>query len=290
MTRLRQVRQVLIYTFFLNIFVATAKIFYGYSIDSLSMVSDGFHSFFDGTSNIIGLIGIWIAAQPPDENHPYGHRKYETLSTIAIAVLIFAAGVEILRETFSRIMTPGTIEVTPMSFVVMGITLLVNIGVMTYEARKGRELKSDFLIADSMHTKSDIFISLSVILSLVAAKLGYPSVDIIAAIVIVIFIAKMGFEILKTAADVLTDTARISPDEIRDTTLGIEGVQACHGIRTRGNEDFVNIDLHILVDPETKIKDAHEIAHTVEKAIKTRFPSVVDIVTHVEPFQKGKHG
>ncbi len=290
MTRLRKVRRVLIYTLILNVSVAVAKIFYGQSIDSLSMVSDGFHSFFDGTSNIIGLIGIWIAAQPPDENHPYGHRKYETLSTIAIAVLIFGAGAEILRETLSRIKDPGTIEVTPLSFVVMGITLLVNIWVMTYEARKGRELKSDFLVADSIHTKSDIYISLSVVLSLIAAKLGYPSIDIIAAFVIVILIAKMGFEILKTATDVLTDTARIRQDEICNIALGINGVQACHGIRTRGNEDFVNIDLHILVDPEIKVKDAHEIAHTVEEAIKSQFPSVVDIVTHVEPFQKGKHG
>ncbi len=290
MTRLRKVRQVLIYTLILNVSVAIAKIFYGYSIDSLSMVSDGFHSFFDGTSNIIGLIGIWIAAQPPDENHPYGHRKFETLSTIAIAVLIFAAGAEILRETYSRINAPGTIEVTPLSFVVMGITLLVNIWVMTYEAKKGRELKSDFLIADSMHTKTDIYISLSVVLSLIAAKLGYTSIDIIAAFVIVAFIAKMGYEILKTATDVLTDTARLRQDEICNIALKIKGVQGCHGIRTRGNDDFVNIDLHILVDPEIRIKDAHEIAHTVEEAIKTQFPSVVDIVTHVEPFQKGKHG
>ncbi len=290
MTRLRKVRQVLIYTLILNVSVAVAKIFYGYSIDSLSMVSDGFHSFFDGTSNIIGLIGIWIAAQPPDENHPYGHRKFETLSTIAIAVLIFAAGVEILRETYSRINTPGTIEVTPLSFVVMGITLLVNIWVMTYEARKGRELKSDFLIADSMHTKTDIYISLSVVLSLIAAKLGYTSIDIIAAFVIVAFIAKMGYEILKTATDVLTDTARIRQDEICNIAQKIKGVQGCHGIRTRGNDNFVTIDLHILVDPEIKIKDAHEIAHSVEAAIKMQFPSVVDIVTHVEPFQKGKHG
>lgn len=286
MLRLRKVRQVLLYTLFLNISVAAAKIVYGYSIDSISMVSDGFHSFFDGTSNIIGLIGIWIAAQPPDEDHPYGHRKFETLSTIAIAVLIFAAGAGILRETYLRINTAGAINVTVLSFVVMAVTLSVNIWVMLYEARKGRELKSDFLLADSKHTKTDIYISLSVIISLIASKLGYPLMDMIAAVVIVIFIAKMGFEILRTATAVLTDAAWINPDEIIEIARSFKGVRECHGIRTRGTEDFINIDLHILVDPEQKIKDAHALAHSVEAAIKRTFPSIIDVVIHIEPYKK----
>lgn len=288
MTHLKKIRQVLLYTLLLNILVAASKIFYGYSIDSISMISDGFHSFFDGASNIIGLIGIWIASQPPDENHPYGHRKFETLSTIAIAVLIFAAGIEILREAYSRITTTHTIEATFGSFAVMAITLLVNIGVMKYETRKGRELKSDFLIADAMHTKTDIYISFSVVISLIAARAGYPIVDIIAAFIITIFIAIMGFKILKFAAAVLTDTSCINPDKIKAVALNVNGVRACHGIRTRGNEGYVNIDLHILVDPEKTIKTAHSLSHSVEEAIKKEFPSVVDIVVHIEPYKEAK--
>ena len=287
MSRLTQVRKVLLYTLLLNIIVAFAKVIYGFSIDSISMLSDGFHSFFDGTSNIIGLVGIWIASHPPDENHPYGHRKFETLATIAIAVLIFAAGVEILRETFNRLQSPGHINVTWMSFLIMAVTLSVNFSVMSYETRKGRELKSDFLIADALHTRSDIYISLSVIVSLVAAKAGYPIVDVIAALLIVFFIVKMGFTILKSAASVLTDEACIDPDEIKEVAKSIVGVMDCHGIRSRGNESLVNIDLHVQVDPELKIGDAHEVAHSVEDKIKKRFPEVVDVVIHIEPY-KGK--
>lgn len=285
MMRLKQVRQVLFYTLLLNISVAFAKIIYGYAIDSISMLSDGFHSFFDGTSNVIGLIGIWIASKPPDESHPYGHRKFETLSTIAIAVLIFAAGAEILREAYRRLETPYDIEVTTLSFIVMALTLLVNIGVMIYETRKGRELKSDFLIADAMHTQTDIYISLSVIISLVAAKGGHPEVDLIAALVITVFIVKMGVSILKSATHVLTDAACISPDDIKKIAMNIQGVRDCHGVRTRGNEDFVNVDLHLLVDPKVKLEDAHDIAHSVEDAIKNNFKSVVDVVIHVEPYK-----
>ena len=286
MTRLKKVRQVLLYTLFLNIAVALAKIIYGHAIGSVSMLSDGIHSSADGASNVIGLIGIWIASQPPDESHPYGHRKFETLSTIAIAVLIFGAGLEILRKSYDRLQSPSGIEVTYVSFIVMAVTLMVNVGVMLYEAKKGRELKSDFLIADSMHTKTDIFISISVIISLIAAKIGYPIIDVMAALVITVFIARMGYSILKSAAAVLTDSARINPEEIQKLAGGIEGVMECHEIRTRGNHDYVCIDLHCLVDPEISVRDAHRVAHAVEEVIKNKFPSVADVVVHIEPYEK----
>jgi len=286
MIRLKKVRRVLLYTLFLNVAVAVAKIIYGHAIGSISMLSDGLHSILDGTSNVIGFIGIYLASQPPDEDHPYGHRKFETLSTIAIAGLIFAAGVEILREAFSRLKAPAPVEVTYTSFAVMAVTLLVNICVMTYETKKGRELKSDFLLADAVHTKTDIFISLSVVISLVAAKIGYSVIDVIAALVITVFIAIMGFSILKSATAVLTDAARINPDEIKELVSRIEGVKECHEIRTRGKEDAVNIDLHVLVDPEVTAREAHGIASFVEEEIKKKFSSVVDVVVHIEPYER----
>ncbi len=285
MKRLKKVRNVLLFTLFLNLFVATAKIIYGYISGSISMYSDGFHSFFDGTSNVIGLVGTWISAQPPDESHPYGHRKFETLSTIAIAALIFGAGIEILRASYQRIQTPGNIDVTLLSFIVMAVTISVNVFVMTYESRKGRELKSDFLLADAMHTRTDIFVSFSVVVSLIAVKIGYPVFDIIAAIVIALFIVKTGIGILKSATAVLTDSACIDPEEIKRVVVEINGVKGCHGIRTRGNDNFINIDLHLLVDAEARIREAHDVAHTVEEAIKKIFPSVIDVVIHIEPYQ-----
>ena len=282
----QQVRNVLFYTLALNLLVAASKIIYGYKTNSISMFSDGLHSLFDGTSNIIGLIGIWIASQPPDETHPYGHRKFETLSTIAIAVLIFIAGIEILKKAYHGFTEHHNIEVTSISFVIMAITLLINIGVMTYERKKGRELKSDFLLADAMHTKTDIFVSLSVIVSLIAAKSGYPRIDIIVSVIIAVFIAKIGFSILKSAANVLTDAACINPDEIKAVVNKTEGIRDCHEIRTRGKEGAVLIDLHIIVDAHVTTKKSHELAHSVENTIKENFPSVVDVVVHIEPYEK----
>lgn len=286
LTRTEKVRHVLFYTLFLNMAVAVAKIVYGYKTGSISMLSDGFHSFFDGTSNIIGLIGIYIASKPPDESHPYGHRKFETLSTIAIAVLIFITGVEILRKAYFGLTVSHEVNVTSLSFIIMAVTLLINIGVMTYETRKGRELKSEFLLADAIHTKTDIFVSISVVISLIAAKAGYPLLDVIAAAIIAFFIGKMGFNILKPATDVLTDAACINANDIKDVVTRIDGIKGCHGIRTRGKEGAVHIDLHILVDPAVKTAEAHELAHSVEEVIKKEFPSVIDVVTHIEPYHK----
>ena len=286
MTRLKPVRKVLLYTLLLNLSVAGAKIIYGHSIDSISMLSDGFHSFFDGTSNIIGIFGIWIASMPPDKSHPYGHRKFETLSIIAIAALIFGAGFEILKEAYTRFHNPEHIEVTMMSFMIMAVTLAVNFFVMTYESSMGRKLKSEFLSADAKHTKTDIYVSFSVVISLIAARYGYPIVDVISALIIAVFISVMGFEILKSAAAVLTDAACIAPEDIEALVMSVSGVKGTHNIRTRGTDNNICIDLHIFVDPGASTKESHATAHAVKSALEEKFPGVSDVVIHVEPFEK----
>lgn len=278
-----QVRKVLLYTLCLNIFVAFAKVIYGYITNSVAMVSDGFHSFFDGISNILGLIGTWIASHPPDEDHPYGHGKYETLFTIIISVMIFATCFQILKKVYFFFVEGYRTIVTPLSFIVMIITMGVNIFVMLYESKKGKELESAFLIADAMHTKSDIFASLAVIISLIFTKIGYPLADPIMGIVITFFIARIGYHILKDASDILVDTVCLDRSAIMFVVNRINGVKGCHDIRTRGSVNSVYLDLHVLVDKSLPIEKAHEIADNIEKEIKQEFPAIVDIVVHIEP-------
>lgn len=278
-----EVRKVLIFTLVLNACVAAAKILYGYLTSSVAMMSDGFHSFFDGVSNIVGLIGTWIAYHPPDENHPYGHGKYETLFTIIIAAMIFVTCFEILRRVYSFFIEGYKTTVTWASFVVMLITMGVNIFVTLYESRKGKQLGSSFLIADAKHTKSDIFASIAVIISLFFAKMGYYLADPVVGIVITFFIARIGYEILKDASDVLVDTVCLDTTAIKFVVNTIEGVKGCHDIRTRGSTNCTYLDLHALVGSDLPIEKAHEIADKIEKEIKKEFPSVVDIVVHIEP-------
>lgn len=283
MERAAGIRRVLILTLIANLLVAGAKVVYGNVTGSIAMTSDGFHSFFDGTSNVIGLIGVRIASYPPDANHPYGHRKYETLFTMAIASMILFTCYQILQKAFLSFHEEHRTIVTTFSFIVMIATMGINIAVMIYESKKGKELQSDFLIADAKHTRSDILSTVFVILSLILTKLGYARADAILGIIIAILIAKIGYGILRRASDVLVDTACIDTYEVENVVKGILGVKGCHDIRTRGTDHSTFLDLHVTVDPQVSLIMAHEIADRVESAVKARFPSVVDIVVHIEP-------
>jgi cation diffusion facilitator family transporter len=165
----------------------------------------------------------------------------------------------------------------------MIMTTGVNIFVMLYEKRKGKQLGSEFLIADAKHTKSDILVSLTVIASLVFSRMGYPHADVIVGLIITIFIARIGYEILKDASNVLVDTVCLNTRAVESLVNSLDGVRGCHDIRTRGSENSIYLDLHVLVGRNLSTEKSHEIADSIEETIKREFPSVVDIVVHVEP-------
>jgi cation diffusion facilitator family transporter len=284
--RYLKIRWVLIYILFLNWGVAAAKLVYGWVTRSASMTADGFHSFSDGSSNIIGLIGIWISSRPIDETHPYGHKKFETLTSIGISVLLFLLCFNVVREGILRFLHPVVPQVNVSSFLVMGITLAINIAVMTYENRMGIVLKSDILISDALHTRADILTSISVIITLIAVKFGYPILDPIASLMIAGFIGYAAVDILKESSRVLSDGVAIPIEEIERVVLSIRGVQECHQIRSRGRGDDIHIDLHVLVNPEMDVHRAHHLSYAIENKIKRDFRGVTDVVVHIEPLEK----
>lgn len=284
--RFQQIRRILIYILILNWGVAGAKLIYGWVIRSASMKADGFHSFSDGSSNLIGLLGIWVASRPIDQNHPYGHKKFETLTSVAISALLFLVFFNVIREGIARLIHPVIPEANFGAFLVMIVTLAINMGVMVYENKKGKELKSDVLVSDALHTRSDILTSSSVLVTLVAIKLGYPMVDPIASLVIALFIGYAAVQILRESTRVLSDGAAIPIQEIERVVLGIKWVKKCHKIRSRGRPDDIHIDLHILVDPEMDVHRAHHLSYAIENKIKRDFRGVTDVVVHMEPMEE----
>lgn len=284
MDNMNRVRGVLLLTLGLNLMVSCAKLVAGYLSHSIGMIADGFHSFFDASSNVIGLVGIRIAGMPPDESHPYGHKKYETFAAIGVALLLFLTCFELLQRAFGQF-TDGVepASVTAVSFAVMLGSMAMNTFVTWYETKKGREYGSDFLLADAGHTRSDILASGSVIVSLAAVRLGYPLADPIAALVIGVLIARVGFGIIKSSSDILCDSARIRADEITGICMSVPGVRRCHHVRSRGREDAVCIDLRVHVDPQLTTAEAHEISHQVEDRIRAKIPGVYDVLVHIEP-------
>lgn len=282
--RMREVRRVLWVVLLLNLAVAAAKYAYGALSGSASMQADGIHSVFDSFGNVVGLVGLALASRPADESHPYGHAKFETYASLAIGVLLLLAALEVGTSAVGKLMAGSyTAEVTPVSFVVMVGTLIINIGVTAYERRCGKRLKSEVLAADANHTLSDAFVSIGVIAGLVAVALGFPMADPLMALVVTVAILVTAFDVFKHALATLSDRARIPEDDLRAAALSVAGVRDAHQVRTRGTEGEVYADLHVLVAPEMTVGEAHGLSEQVEAAVQARFPNVVDVLVHIEP-------
>jgi cation diffusion facilitator family transporter len=172
LTRSRSISAVLVRVLVLNLVVAVSKISLGLATSAVSVLSDGFHSLTDTASNVVALVGVRLSSQPPDEDHPYGHRKFETLASIGILIFLILVLFEVASSAVDRFRTGGTPTVGVISFVVMGATFLVNLGVVIYERRAGRRLSSEILLADAHHTMSDLMTSATVIVALIGVKFG----------------------------------------------------------------------------------------------------------------------
>ncbi len=280
--RMRSIRRVLWAILFLNLAVAAAKYFYGLASGSASMQADGIHSVFDSAGNVVGLVGIALAARPADEGHPYGHAKFETYASLVIGVLLLLAAFEVDRAVGRLATGTFTASVTPASFVVMVGTLCVNVGVTLYERRAAKRLRSEILAADASHTLSDALVSVGVIVGLALVSLGFPAADPVMALVVTAAILVTAFDVFKHALATLSDKARIPEEDLRATALEVEGVRDVHRIRTRGTEGEVYADLHVLVAPEMTVGKAHRLADAVEAAVRRRF-NVIEVLVHIEP-------
>lgn len=283
MDRYQAVSRVLLRVLFLNIAVASAKIALGLVTGAISVLSDGFHSLTDGASNIVALVGVRMASQPPDREHPYGHRKFETMASVGILLFLLLVLVQVLTAAVGRFDAATTPAIDGLTFVVMGVTFAVNVAVVTYERRAGHRLSSEVLLADAHHTLSDLFTSLTVIVALVGVQMGMPILDPLAALVVAGFIGYACWEIFQSTTRILSDQIVIDAEDIHDVVREVPEIIGCHQIRSRGSADHVFLDLHIWMDPAMRLDDAHAISHVVKDRIMSRFPQIKDAVIHIEP-------
>jgi cation diffusion facilitator family transporter len=188
--RYREVTTVLWRVLFVNLAVAVAKIALGYATGAVSILSDGFHSLTDSASNVVALVGVSAARRPPDADHPYGHRKYETMASLAILIFLVVVLVQVVSASIDRLMNGGTPRVFPEGIALMTVTLLINIGVVWYELGQGRRLKSEVLRADAKHTRADVLTSVAVLGALMGVWWGYPILDPLAAVLVAGFIGR----------------------------------------------------------------------------------------------------
>lgn len=278
------VSRVLLRVLFLNLAVAVAKIAFGYASGAISILSDGFHSLTDAASNVVGIVGVRAAGRPPDEDHPYGHRKYETVAAAAIIGFLVIVVLEVLRNAFNHLTGRSDApDISTGGFMVMAVTVAVNLAVIRYESAEAERLGSEVLLADATATRGDVWTSFTVIGALVGARSGLPILDPLAALVVAAFIGYAGYQIARATARILSDRMVISEADLQSVVMTVPGVIGCHHIRTRGSVDHVFLDLHVWLPAEMRLAEAHDLSHLVKDRLMARYPQIVDAIIHIEP-------
>jgi len=272
-----------------NLGVVVAKLVAGLHSGSMSVLGIAADSGLDAFNNVVALLAVWVAAAPPDAEHPYGHGKFETLGAVAIVSFLSITCFEVGRSAVMRLLSgaPGP-HLDSSTFWILGATMVVNVAVAASEQFMGRRLSSEILRADARHTGADVLITGAVIGGLALVAAGWRQGDAWLALVIVCLIAYSGFQILRDTVPILVDRRAVDPDHIRELVTGEDGVRQASEIRSRGRPGEAFAELTIRVDPDAGVREAHEVADRVERLLQEEGFSGVTV--HIEPDAEAAEG
>ena len=269
-----------------NVFQTLIKIGFGILGQSAALIADGIHSLSDLLSDLLVIIAVRLGSREADYDHPYGHRRFETIATVILGISLIAIGGAITWSVMNRMTHPEHLPVpNAIGLGIALVSILVNEWLYHYTKRIARQTRSKLLLANAWHQRSDAISSIVVLFGIGAVMLGYPLADAIAAIVVALMIAKIGLNLVLESIKELVDTS-LPPNlvaEIRTTIMGIDGVEGIHLLRTRHMGEDALIDAHIVVDPRITVSEGHSIGDTVRDELISRFDDVMDVLVHVDP-------
>ena len=278
------VRRTLAIVLALNALVAALKIVIGVRTGALTVLGAALESGLDMLNNIIGMMLVAVAARAPDDDHPYGHDKFETLGALGIVGFLSISCFELLREGIGALVghrAPHHVGATDVA--VIAGTLMVNVFVVWHERRRGRELGSAFLLADAAHTSSDILVTVMALTSLALSRVAWPWLDAALAISVALIIAWSGLQILRESIPVLVDERAIDASELRGVVIGVPDIRDVRNVRSRftaSGQLFAEVT--IAVPGGASVDDAHRLADAVEAAIEREF-GASQVTVHIEP-------
>lgn len=284
--RLQVTRRVSLVSALTNLLLAVIKIIIGWIGHSHALIADGVHSFSDLLSDALVYFAAKMGDRKPDKEHPYGHHRIETMAVVIIAIFLLAIGAGIAYESVSAIVLKQH-HVTMALPVV--ITAIISIGLnewlFRYTLKAGKLVKSDLLISNAWHNRSDALVSIIVLLSIIGALLGFPYLDAIGAGIIALLILKMAFKMLSRSLSELIDAAvdAETSKAIRETIIQVNGVTDIHMLRTRLHAGMIFIDVHILVDPKISVSEGHYISDQVQKVLFQQIENIKDVTVHIDP-------
>lgn len=270
-----------------NTLLITFKFVVGITMGSVSVISEGIHSSIDLLASIIAFFSIKKASKAEDEEHPFGHGKYENISGFIEALLIFIAAVLIIYEAFKKLFNPEPVDNIYLGIIVMFVSSGVNLFISLNLLRISKKTNSIALEADAMHLLTDVFTSLGVFLGLIILKItGIKILDSITAILVSFLIIKTSVDLIRKSVKDLVDSSLSSDDikKISDIITGHPEVKSYHKLRTRKSGETREIDLHLLLDSQTSLQDTHNICNSIEKEIKHEFPDSYTLI-HAEPYK-----
>lgn len=268
-----------------NIASATIKVLFGLLANSIAMLADATHSMFDSVSSVIGIYGNKLSAKPPDIEHPYGHSKFEQLAALGITVMIFVACFNIMHEAIERAIANVIPSITLYSFASILVSLSISLFISIYERRVGKSTSSMILLADASHTLTDVFASLVVIAGFFGTNFGFSYADSLAATLVSLILAYVGFSLFKGAASMLVDQG-ITLDtlmKVKATVSGLSEEVECHNVRGKAVGDKIYIDMHITVKGDLSVEQSHRITEVIEKKLKQIIKGTEEVIIHVEP-------
>jgi cation diffusion facilitator family transporter len=276
----RQVGRVLVIEGVANAAVLGLKLVVGVSTGSLAVLGDALHSLSDVANNAVAWFVVRVSIQPPDRDHPYGHRKFETLSVFVLATLLTVLAIElgisaIQRETHP---TPGD----PWTLALMLVVLVVNVGLASWEGAWARRLGSEILRADARHTLADVLTTIVVIVGWQVSSRGYSWLDTVCALAVAMLVLTLAFGLFRRAIPILVDRVVVDPELVRELTSSVDGVRAIKSVRSRSKGKATAVDMVVVVDADMTTSEAHDIADAIETKLQREL-QVEDATIHVEP-------
>ncbi len=269
-----------------NCLLAIFKVVVGYLGHSNALIADGLHSFSDLISDALILIAAKTGIKHPDSGHPYGHQRIETIAAIVVALIFLGVGISIIYDTILHLISKEPLQVPSIAVIIVAIiSIFANEWLYRYTLKKGKSVHSNLLIANAWHNRSDVFVSLIVLISVIFSWLGLKHFDAIGAGIIALFIVKMGVKMIWNSINELID-AGVDEHTLKKIKTYIEktaGVKSIHQLRTRLHGGNVFVDVHILVHPKISVSEGHFISEQVHLGLVNTFSKISDVTVHIDP-------